>query len=344
MDGTDILKEEPIWKRERDEVMICPKCGYETSGNFCSNCGFRLQQNRSVTTEKIRQVTDEREDQPEEEIICDAAVPEENGRMEYEISERMDEPYSRLRQRRDDAKERPVKRSRAKKTVKKKTVKKKADKREKKPAERKKDRRREKGEAEATSRRAVGRRRSMDRENGAEYAAGRRTAADAVYRGAARLAVVSSRTMQLISGLLMAFMVCALADAYWSNRKGLGSITTIAEEHNYALALYLAIAGVSLFMGAVWFLWTLTRKAAGGDVRLKRYDTGRGLIPFLIWGAAVFLAGPALHFIPEGLEGLNGIEAGGRAALEAVNSCRNLLLTCSLSGAVLSLIRKILSV
>ena len=27
--------------------MICPKCGHETTGNFCSNCGALLKQNYS---------------------------------------------------------------------------------------------------------------------------------------------------------------------------------------------------------------------------------------------------------------------------------------------------------
>ncbi|MBS6645925.1 MAG: hypothetical protein KH366_20305 [Clostridiaceae bacterium] len=159
------------------------------------------------------------------------------------------------------------------------------------------------------------------------------------------LIVVSSRLMQIVSVLLMVSMVVTLAYSFWTNGQGLGSIHMMAEEKNYGLALYLAFAGISIFMGVIWCFWILSRKAAGGGgVRLKRYDTGRGFLPFLICGAVIYLSEPALGWIPSVFYEWEGIQNGAQAALTAVSLHSDQLLFSSLLGAALSLIRKILSV
>lgn len=159
--------------------------------------------------------------------------------------------------------------------------------------------------------------------------------------------VIAVRVMQIVSCLLMGCMVAVMLRSFLAHGEGLGNIETLVTDRNYGLALYVGFAGTSLFMGVIWCLWILSRKGAGGGFRLKKYDTGRGLIPFLLCAAMAFSAGPALTVIPpvdSVVVEWQGIAAGGRAALTAVNAHRGTLLFCSGAGAVLSLIRRILLV
>ena len=65
--------------------------------------------------------------------------------------------------------------------------------------------------------------------------------------------------MQLICCVLMAFMTGLMAFSFLKHKEGLGAVELVWEEANYGLGLYLAAAGVTLFVGAVWSLWILTR-------------------------------------------------------------------------------------
>lgn len=167
---------------------------------------------------------------------------------------------------------------------------------------------------------------------------------EAITKGAVGIIVIASRLMQLLSALLMAGMVCLMADSFWKNGQNLGDIRYLAEEGNYGLALYGAAAIFTLFMGLLWCLWILSRKGAGGGFRLKRYDTGRGFLPFLFCLAAVFAAGILLPQVPHRPEALKGMAGGAAAFLEAVNDRQKILFLGSGLGAVLSLLRKLLSV
>lgn len=167
---------------------------------------------------------------------------------------------------------------------------------------------------------------------------------EAAAKGAAQAAVVISRLMQLASALAMAGMVLVMAQSFWAHGQEMGDIRLVMAEANYGLAVYAGFAGISLFMGAVWCLWILSRRGAGGGVRMKRYDTGRGLVPFVLCLAAVAAAGILLPQIPQEEGAWRGLAAGIRAAAEAVDARRGILLSCAGLGACLSLIRKLLSV
>lgn len=167
---------------------------------------------------------------------------------------------------------------------------------------------------------------------------------DKMVKGLMGVVVLISRLMQLVSVLLMASMAATLAWSFWKNREGLGSVRMIAAEENYGLALYLAFAGTALFMEFIWCFWILSRKAAGGNIRLKKYDTGRGFFPFLICAALIYLAEPARAWLPSVMEQWKGLNEGAQAALNAVVIHKEQLLFSSVLGAALSLIRKILSV
>lgn len=66
-------------------------------------------------------------------------------------------------------------------------------------------------------------------------------------------------------------------------------------------------------MGAIWCLWILSGKHAGGKVRLQKYDTGRGFIPFIIILVLVLVAGPAAYLMPKNAGSLQPIVDGGYA-------------------------------
>lgn len=167
---------------------------------------------------------------------------------------------------------------------------------------------------------------------------------DVVVKSMVTATVIISRVMQLASFLLMAGMVFLMAQSFWEHGQALGDIRFMAAESNYGMALYVGFAGITLFMGLIWCLWIPSKTGAGGGVRMKKYDTGRGFVPFLLCMAAVVAAAVILPEIPAEAEAWKGMANGAAAAMESVNSHRDILFLCSTAGAVLSLVRKLLRV
>ncbi|WP_320930441.1 zinc ribbon domain-containing protein [Hungatella sp.] len=167
---------------------------------------------------------------------------------------------------------------------------------------------------------------------------------DVVVKSMVTATVIISRVMQLASFLLMAGMVFLMAQSFWEHGQALGDIRFMAAESNYGMALYVGFAGITLFMGLIWCLWIPSKTGAGGGVRMKKYDTGRGFVPFLLCMAAVVAAAVVLPEIPVEAEAWKGMAKGAAAAMEAVNSHRDILFLGSTAGAVLSLVRKLLRV
>ena len=170
------------------------------------------------------------------------------------------------------------------------------------------------------------------------------TSIAAAKKGAAATIVLASRIMQLVSCLLMAYMVVMMTKSFWEYSYGLGDIRLAVQENNYGLILYASFAGASLFMGGVWCLWILSGKAAGGELRLKKYDTGRGFVPFLICLAVVLAVHPLRMLVPTEAGMWHGTAAGAKAALDAVHINHTALFYCSALGAALSFVRKMLRV
>ena len=159
-----------------------------------------------------------------------------------------------------------------------------------------------------------------------------------------KILVFASRCMQLISFVLMAGMTGLMTWTFWTGREGLGSIETMAADKNYSLAVYLGAAAGTVLIGLIWSLWILSKKSFGGEVRLKKYDVGRGFLPFLLCAAAVFVSGIALNKLPENPEQWRDMAGGLKLALGAVDFRKELLYTCSFAGAGFSLARKLLRV
>ena len=167
---------------------------------------------------------------------------------------------------------------------------------------------------------------------------------DVVVKSMVTATVIISRVMQLASFLLMAGMVFLMAQSFWEHGQALGDIRFMAAESNYGMALYVGFAGITLFMGLIWCLWIPSKTGAGGGVRMKKYDTGRGFVPFLLCMAAVVAVAVVLPEIPAEAEAWKGMAKGAAAAMEAVNSHRDILFLGSTAGAVLSLVRRLLRV
>lgn len=338
--------------------MICPKCGQEASGNYCNNCGSPLYSEDAYYLDDPLDEEEEEFGPFFEEIDLFAEEEdseplfEEPAPLSYEEKESdwteldlqsykkpKEEVQAPFRYKAPAGQSKSKKKPKEKKPAVKKTEKKPEKKIEKKAAEIKQGREKRKEEPEIYPKRKRERALPEDNQQDSGFA-------DKAVKGIKGVIVVCSRLMQWVSALLMVSMTGTMALSFWINREGLGSIQMIVTEENYGLALYLAFAGISLFFGLIWSLWILSRKAAGGGVRLKRYDTGRGFLPFLICAAAVFLAEPvrSSSLLPSVLYEWKGILDGAQAALGAITLHREQLLICSTLGAVLSLIRKILSV
>lgn len=405
--------------------MICPKCGHENTGNFCSNCGALLRREGfpemrqpagmrgHETGEESASLTDtaansaehsdplnasntfgtrgrsrRREEPPENPENRDPAVraprekkenpkPVKSGGSKPEKSGKPDKRNERAERKAEKAgvkadkaekKEMQLRDARINKQLKD------AAEREKALSERLEqlDRERTGGEragrgridperaererAERTDRGQMKRERlgSQSRREGREADAkvysreGGSGLGEAAVKGAVSAIVLSARVMQIFCGVLMGYMVWTLAWSFWNHQEGLGLIQAAVDERNYGLILYVGLAGVSLFMGVIWCLWILSRKAAGGNVRLKTYDTGRGFLPFLICAAAVIAAGAVLPYLPSETAPYTSSFAeaikGATAALKAVNDHRAVLISCSVIGAAVSFVRKLLRV
>ena len=167
---------------------------------------------------------------------------------------------------------------------------------------------------------------------------------DVTAAGVTGVVVLMARVMQAASFLLMAGITWANAKAFRYGGDALGYIGTMITEENYGLGLYVGIGVFLVLMGAIWCLWILSGTHAGGKVRLQKYDTGRGFIPFIIILVLVLAAGPAAYLMPKNAGSLQPIVDGGYAALEAINANHGFLLFCSIGGAILSFIRKMLLV
>lgn len=346
--------------------MICPNCGQEAEGRYCGNCGTLLRNGNGVGSGR---------EKPEGETV---AAAESEGLLDNDFEwldvaesveqtaaerrspcraeyRQMEEPERKERERKPKAEKKPRAAKGDGKSAKSPAAKndKPSRKEKKAAAQRQKDEqelRQLLKEQKALSQEALRKReREEQDQNGGD---GQDRDENGFVDGLGKLAVtgmagvlvLAARVTQVVCCLLMAAMTVVAGLAFWNRGQSLGNIETLLTDRNYTLAVYVGIAGTALFFGAVWSLWILTRKAAGGGFRLKTYDTGRGFFPFLLCLAAVALAGYAGQWIPADEGAWKGLAEGILAAIEAIDSQRQTLLSMGILGAVLSFVRKLLRV
>lgn len=294
--------------------MICPKCGQESSGNYCSRCGSLLYYDHGEPMDDLEYLP--RAEECEDRV---KRQPKE-GRGN-----------SRARRSKSKASGRNTKKQGESKRVR-----------------QKRENRIKKLEHEVEHLRNTRASRQREYETEPKGEQDRTSFTDTmghvVSKGGETLIVTVSRLLQLVSFILMAAMVWVMAFSYWQHGQNLGELRFMVQEQNFGLALYVGVAGLTLLMGLFWCLWILTKKGAGGGVRLKRYDTGRGFLPFLLCILAVLAAAFLLPRFPQQEQLWRGMVKGAKAALSAVYDRRSELFFFSGLGAALSLVRKILSV
>lgn len=318
--------------------MKCPKCGQEAVGNFCSNCGTPL------VNDTVRREQETVGRKPENSYDDGDSEQRNPARMES------DEKKAASRRRQDERRSS----SSAKEDKRDAKQQKQMEKRlhalesERERSERQKNRmeRSHQRELERQSREAERTRRAAERSEAHTQSDSNDgpSVLDVTAAGVTGVVVLMARVMQAASFLLMAGITWANAKAFRYGGDALGYIGTMITEENYGLGLYVGIGVFLVLMGAIWCLWILSGKHAGGKVRLQKYDTGRGFIPFIIILVLVLAAGPAAYLMPKNAGSLQPIVDGGYAALEAINANHGFLLFCSIGGAILSFIRKMLLV
>lgn len=319
--------------------MKCPKCGQEAVGNFCSNCGTPL------VNDTVRREQETVGRKPENSYDDGDSEQRNPARMES------DEKKAASRRRQDARRSS----SSAKEDKRDAKQQKQMEKRlhalesERERSERQKNRmeRSHQRELERQSREAERTRTGQAERSEAHTQSDSNdgpSVLDVTAAGVTGVVVLMARVMQAASFLLMAGITWANAKAFRYGGDDLGYIGTMITEENYGLGLYVGIGVFLVLMGAIWCLWILSGKHAGGKVRLQKYDTGRGFIPFIIILVLVLVAGPAAYLMPKNAGSLQPIVDGGYAALEAINANHGFLLFCSIGGAILSFIRKMLLV
>ena len=351
--------------------MKCPKCGQEAVGNFCSNCGTPLV-NDTVRREQetVRRKPENSYDDGDSEQRNPARMEPDEKKAESGSGSKRNSQEKRSSQSQDAQKREEERRDReaasrrrqdarrssssAKEGKRDAKQQKQMEKRlhalesERERSERQKNRmeRSHQRELERQSREAERTRRAAERSEAHTQSDSNDgpSVLDMTAAGVTGVVVLMARVMQAASFLLMAGITWANAKAFRYGGDDLGYIGTMITEENYGLGLYVGIGVFLVLMGAIWCLWILSGKHAGGKVRLQKYDTGRGFIPFIIILVLVLAAGPAAYLMPKNAGSLQPIVDGGYAALEAINANHGFLLFCSIGGAILSFIRKMLLV
>ena len=345
--------------------MKCPKCGQEAVGNFCSNCGTPLV-NDTVRREQetVGRKPENSYDDGDSEQRNPARMESDEKRAESGSGSKRNSQEKRSSQSQDARRDREAA-SRRRQDARRSSSSAKEDKRdakqqkqmekrlhalesERERSERQKNRmeRSHQRELERQSREAERTRRAAERSEAHMQSDSNDgpSVLDVTAAGVTGVVVLMARVMQAASFLLMAGITWANAKAFRYGGDDLGYIGTMITEENYGLGLYVGIGVFLVLMGAIWCLWILSGKHAGGKVRLQKYDTGRGFIPFIIILVLVLVAGPAAYLMPKNAGSLQPIVDGGYAALEAINANHGFLLFCSIGGAILSFIRKMLLV
>lgn len=320
--------------------MLCPNCGQENTGNYCSNCGIQLQPDSKTNMEshlKKREI-------PIEDLNSPDDIDRESSGRTKPTRENQKKPQKSQRVSRSQKSSKASAKAPA------------SDKRTIREM-RRRDTRINHLETEverlnAKPRSRAERNMASENNSGQEF----QEFKEAAVKGAAGITVFCVRLMQLASGLLMAYMTWLLAQSFRTGGQQLGSLSTVIGDRNYQLALYIGVGGCALFFGAIWTLWILSRKDGGGSLRLKKYDTGRGFIPFLLCLLLCFLV-PVVGALIPSAEQITGIPqvsvdvtvwqslaAGAAAAVDTIERHRLVLFSCSTLGLILSTVRKLLRV
>lgn len=146
-----------------------------------------------------------------------------------------------------------------------------------------------------------------------------------------------SSVLRFATALVMLLLTMRLAVAFMTGYPLLGSIGTMFAEKNWGLMLYLAGAASLVLLGFVSAFWSLSRRSAASDDRIRSYDTGRGLFAFLFF-LIICMAAGLETFLPEGGTLISALQS----FLQTLSDAYSKVLPLSVAGIVLCVIRKVL--
>lgn len=146
-----------------------------------------------------------------------------------------------------------------------------------------------------------------------------------------------SSVLRFATALVMLLLTMRLAVAFMTGYPLLGSIGTMFAEKNWGLMLYLAGASCLVLLGFVSAFWSLSRRSAASDDRIRSYDTGRGLFAFLFF-LIICMAAGLETFLPEGGTLISALQS----FLQTLSGAYSKVLPLSVAGIVLCVIRKVL--
>lgn len=127
-------------------------------------------------------------------------------------------------------------------------------------------------------------------------------------KGLSRVARGLSSILRYVSVGCMAILTLYTAVGLWKEKDLLGSIMRMTREENYALYLFSALSLFIFLFGCLSCLWIYSRRKTMDGRKMVRYDTGRGLVPFLFFGLLTFFAPIIMPSIPSSPDFLRGLE------------------------------------
>lgn len=147
-----------------------------------------------------------------------------------------------------------------------------------------------------------------------------------------------STILRLASVILMAGILVFLGKEIWIERSVLGTLSLQPENFNKGEAVFLVLSGITLLYGVISLFWIASRRRMAYDGRLKKFDTGRGLIAFILFALLIFTASSIQMLLPYRA----GILDGVNLYFSVAGSVTKTAGSCAVLGAVLCIVRKIL--
>lgn len=149
-----------------------------------------------------------------------------------------------------------------------------------------------------------------------------------------------SRGLQMLSFLCMLGIGIVLFISFFERKSKFGVISTMLEERNYSLATFLICMGGMIGFAVISMFWIASKRKFLKDERMKSFDSGRGIIPFLCYGIAVLIAPGILKVFPTSYEVLQGLEE----SLQILYDNTKILRTLVVVGIVTCFLRKIMKI
>lgn len=114
--------------------------------------------------------------------------------------------------------------------------------------------------------------------------------------------------LRYISLGCMVILTLYTAGGLWKEKEMLGNIFKMTQESNTPLYVYSGLSVGILVFGIISCLWIYSRRKMGDGKKLKKYDTGRGLVPFLFFGLLSYFASTIIVRLPITPDFLSGIK------------------------------------